>query len=366
MPAPALQAAGAAVAGRVVAPRALAATAIALLALLMLIVAPLALVSSIGGGSPQITSGASTIPSGLVPVFNEAARVYTVNAYLLASIAEQESTFGTGPGWRTVNRAGCVGLMQMCVGGDGGDSWSATKYAYRKGQRPSHYSFMTARHPDVLDSFDNVTAAAVHLRGKVGGHPIANLDGVASQALCGYYGACTDGIAGNYAADVLERARSWQREAGSTSASQPVLGQTGPLTWPVRGPVTSPFCERRAWEACHPGIDIGVPSGTPILAAAAGRVSVVQPSGSSGGYGNFTCLQHTSALTTCYAHQERSLVHVGEIVGRGQPIGVSDCTGRCYGSHLHFEVRLDGRVVCPARYLGVPTSSMCAPGSPGS
>ena len=171
--------------------------------------------------------------------------------------------------------AGCVGLMQMCVGGVGGDSWSATKYAYRKGQRPPRYSFMTARHPDVLDSFDNVMAAAVHLRGKVGGRPIANLDGVAYQALCGYYGACTDGIAGNYAADVLERARSWQREAGSTSASQPVLGQTGPLAWPVRGPVTSPFCERRAWEACHPGIDIGVPSGTPILAAAAGRVSVV-------------------------------------------------------------------------------------------
>ena len=124
--------------------------------------------------------------------------------------------------------------------------------------------------------------------------------------------------------------------------------------WPVRGPVTSPFCERRAWEACHPGIDIGVPTGTPILAAAAGRVSVVQPSGSSGGYGNFTCLQHTSALTTCYAHQQRFLVRVGEVVGRGQPIGISDCTGRCYGSHLHFEVRLDGRVVCPARYLGVP------------
>src|SRR5215210_6456798 len=146
MPAPALQAAGAAVAGRVVAPRAIAAAAIALLALLMLIVSPLALVSSIGGGSAQITSGASTIPSGLVPVFNEAARVYTVNAYLLAAIAEQESTFGTGPGWRSVNAAGCIGLMQMCVGGRGGDSWGATKYAYRRGQRPTTYSFMTERH----------------------------------------------------------------------------------------------------------------------------------------------------------------------------------------------------------------------------
>ena len=134
----------------------------------------------------------------------------------------------------------------------------------------------------------------------------------------------------------------------------------------MRGPVTSPFCERRAWEACHPGVDIAVPSGTPILAAAAGRVSLVQSAGASGGYGNFTCLQHTSALSTCYAHQQRFLVHVGELVGRGQPIGISDCTGRCYGPHLHFEVRLDGRPVCPARYLGVASSTMCAPGSPGS
>jgi peptidase M23-like protein len=362
MPAPAVQAIGTAIAGRALAPRALAAAGAALLAL---IVAPLALISSTGGGSEEIGRGADAIPAGLVAVFNEAARVYTVNAYLLGAIAEQESTFGTGPGWRTVNRAGCVGLMQMCVGGRGGDSWSATKYAYRRGRRPPAYSFMTERHPDVLDSFDNVMAAAVHLRGKVGGRPIPDLDVVAYRALCGYYGACADGIAGNYAADVLARARAWQREAAPTDPGIPALGQTAPLVWPVRGPVTSPFCERRAWEACHPGIDIAVATGTPILAAAAGRVSVVQSTASSGGYGNFTCLQHTSALTTCYAHQLRFLVGVGEVVGRGQPIGISDCTGRCYGAHLHFEVRLDGRVVCPARYLGQRPTTMCATGAPG-
>src|SRR4051812_38224462 len=108
MPAPALQAAGAAVARRAAAARPPARAGLALLALLMLIVAPLSLLSSIGGGSAQITSGPSAIPPGLVSVFNEAARVYAVNAYLLASIAEQESAFGTGPGWRTVNGAGCI------------------------------------------------------------------------------------------------------------------------------------------------------------------------------------------------------------------------------------------------------------------
>ena len=366
MGAPALQTAGAALGGRELAPRALAAAALALLGVLMLIVAPLALQSSTAG-SPQITSSAGSIPPGLVPVFNESARVYAVNAFLLASIADQESTFGTGPGWQTVNSAGCVGLMQMCAGGRGGDSWSSTKYAYRRGQRPASYTFKTDQHPDVLDSFDNVMAAAVHLRGKVGGRPIPKLDGVAYQALCGYYGACADGVAGNYAADVLARARAWERNAiAAPSPSMLALGQTAALAWPVRGTVTSMFCERRPWEACHPGIDVAVTSGTPILAAAAGRVSVVQSTASSGGYGNFTCLQHTAALSTCYAHQQRFLVHIGQIVGRGQPIGISDCTGRCYGPHLHFEVRLNDRPVCPAPYLGVPSSSMCAPGSPGS
>jgi murein DD-endopeptidase MepM/ murein hydrolase activator NlpD len=365
MGAPALQAAGAAL-SRPLAPRALGAAGVALLGLLLLIVAPLALLSSTGG-SPQITGGPGPIPPGLVPVFNEAARVYAVNAFLLASIADQESTFGTGPGWRTVNSAGCIGLMQMCIGGRGGDSWSATKYAYRRGQRPTSYSFKTDRHPDVLDSFDNVMAAAVHLRGKVGGRPIRRLDAVAYQALCDYYGACSDGIAGNYAGDVLERARTWEREAAAKPAtSAPALGQTATLTWPVRGPISSPFCERRAWEACHPGVDIAVPSGTPILAAGAGRVSVAQSALGSGGYGGFTCLQHTGALSTCYAHQQRELVHVGEIVGRGETIGISDCTGRCYGAHLHFEVRVNDRPVCPAPYLGVPANTLCAPGSPGS
>src|SRR5512132_1574498 len=159
MGAPALQAAGAALGGRELAPRALAAAGLALLGLLMLIAAPLAMLSSTGG-SPQITSGAGPIPPGLVPVFNEAARVYAVNAFLLASIADQESTFGTGSGWRTVNSAGCVGLMQMCVGGAAGDSWTPTKSAYRRGQRPSSYDFRTEDHPNVLDSFDNVMAAA--------------------------------------------------------------------------------------------------------------------------------------------------------------------------------------------------------------
>lgn len=354
---PALQAAGAAVAGRDVLPRLFGAAGLAALGILLLIVSPLTLLSSLGGGAQIVRDG--EIPSGLVPVFNEASRVYSVNAYLLASIADQESGFGTGPVWRTVNSSGCVGLMQMCVGGAGGDSWGATKDAYRRGERPADYSFKTDRHPDVLDSFDNVMAAAVHLRGKVGGRPVPALDGIAYRALCGYYGACADGVAGNYAADVLARARAWEQAGAAAMPAGLSPGSTGALTWPVRGPVTSKYCERRSWEACHPGIDIGVPTGTPIVAAAAGRVSLVQSSAASGGYGNFACVEHTSVLVTCYAHQERVLVSVGSFVERGKRIGTSGCTGRCYGPHLHFEVRVNGRRACPAPYLGLAGAKVC-------
>jgi murein DD-endopeptidase MepM/ murein hydrolase activator NlpD len=131
----------------------------------------------------------------------------------------------------------------------------------------------------------------------------------------------------------------------------PVKPGSGGLIWPVNGPISSPFCESRAWESCHPGIDIGVPSGTPIRAAAAGKVVLMQSEAVSGGYGNFTCVQHTASLSTCYAHQSRFATTLGAQVSQGQVIGISGCTGRCYGPHLHFETRINGSVVNPMNYL---------------
>jgi murein DD-endopeptidase MepM/ murein hydrolase activator NlpD len=123
----------------------------------------------------------------------------------------------------------------------------------------------------------------------------------------------------------------------------------GHFIWPVNGPITSPFCERRAWEACHPGIDIGVPSGTPIRAAGSGSVVIA---GWVSGYGNYTCIDHGGGISTCYGHQSRLEVSVGQHVTQGQVIGLSGCTGLCFGAHLHFEVRIDGAVTNPLNYLG--------------
>jgi murein DD-endopeptidase MepM/ murein hydrolase activator NlpD len=141
-----------------------------------------------------------------------------------------------------------------------------------------------------------------------------------------------------------------QKAAGTLPAGAIRQG-SGSMIWPVNGPITSPFCEARAWERCHPGIDIGVPSGTPIRAAASGKVTLMQSAGASGGYGNYTCISHTSTLSTCYAHQSRFATSLGADVSQGDVIGYSGCTGLCFGPHLHFEVRINGAVTNPLNYL---------------
>ena len=130
-------------------------------------------------------------------------------------------------------------------------------------------------------------------------------------------------------------------------------GNGSGLIWPVNGPVVSGFGPRTingSYEF-HPGIDIAVPSGTPIRAAADGTVIFTEPESSSGGYGNYTCIDHGGGLSTCYAHQETFLVSAGQSVSQGQVIGYSDCTGYCFGPHVHFEVRINGEVTDPMAYL---------------
>jgi murein DD-endopeptidase MepM/ murein hydrolase activator NlpD len=126
----------------------------------------------------------------------------------------------------------------------------------------------------------------------------------------------------------------------------PVTQGSGGLVWPVNGPVVSPFGMR--WGRLHAGVDIAVGSGTPIRAADSGRVVLM---GWVGGYGNYTCIQHTGSLSTCYAHQSSFATSNGANVGQGQVIGYVGCTGHCFGDHLHFETRVGGSPVDPMGYL---------------
>jgi murein DD-endopeptidase MepM/ murein hydrolase activator NlpD len=128
--------------------------------------------------------------------------------------------------------------------------------------------------------------------------------------------------------------------AGDTTPS------TSGLIWPVNGPVTSPFGYR--WGRLHAGIDIGVPYGTPIHAAASGTVVLA---GWTGGYGNYTCIDHGGGMATCYAHQSSYAVSSGAQVSQGQVIGYVGSTGHSFGAHLHFEVRINGNPVDPLGYL---------------
>jgi murein DD-endopeptidase MepM/ murein hydrolase activator NlpD len=114
----------------------------------------------------------------------------------------------------------------------------------------------------------------------------------------------------------------------------------------VSGPVVSPFGMR--WGRLHAGVDIAVGSGTAIRAAAGGRVVLM---GWVGGYGNYTCIQHSGSLSTCYAHQSSFATSNHASVGQGQVIGYVGCTGHCFGDHLHFETRSGGSPVDPMGYL---------------
>jgi len=71
----------------------------------------------------------------------------------------------------------------------------------------------------------------------------------------------------------------------------------------------------------------------------------------SGGYGNFTCLDHGGGVTTCYAHQSAINVSLGARVAQGDVIGLVGNTGNSFGAHLHFEVRVDGVAQDPLGYL---------------
>lgn len=89
----------------------------------------------------------------------------------------------------------------------------------------------------------------------------------------------------------------------------------------------------------HNGIDIAAVPGTPILAAASGRVIVAKTSGYNGGYGSMIIMAHDNGVQTIYAHLRAVYVTPGQMINQGDQIGEMGNTGRSTGPHLHFEVR---------------------------
>jgi len=138
-------------------------------------------------------------------------------------------------------------------------------------------------------------------------------------------------------------------KAQATPATRFVGGttqSTGGLSWPVSGPVTSPFGWR--WGRMHEGIDIAAGYGAAIGAAGSGTVIYC---GWLGGYGNLVVIDHGGGLATAYGHQSSIAVACGQYASRGQVIGYVGSTGHSTGPHLHFEVRVNGSPVDPLGYL---------------
>lgn len=136
-----------------------------------------------------------------------------------------------------------------------------------------------------------------------------------------------------------------QPPAGSAVEEESVESGEGPTSWiwPVRGKVIGEYD-----GAGRKGIQVAAPYGTPILAAASGRV--VYAGQGLRGYGKLTIVRHGKVLLSAYAHQSRILVKEGDRVSQGQQIGeVGDTDAE--RAKLHFEIRAYGRPVNPADYL---------------
>jgi len=133
-----------------------------------------------------------------------------------------------------------------------------------------------------------------------------------------------------------------------------VVPSASGFCWPTPGctTITSPYGYRvhpiTGKLKFHEGVDIGAAGGTPIVAAAAGKVTISVYSSS---YGNYVEIDHGNGLRTRYAHMSRRLCSVGDVVVQGQEIGLVGSTGNSTGNHCHFEVRVNGTTYNPMQYF---------------
>lgn len=152
----------------------------------------------------------------------------------------------------------------------------------------------------------------------------------------------------------LDAQRAAARKAAGIAGVIPPPGEGAPgtLMWPASGPITSPFGMRHnpfgGAPDFHPGIDIGINTGTTVVAAASGTVIMAQW---YGGYGNYILIDHGGGISTGYGHLSHFYVSTGQQVQRGQAIAASGSTGASTGPHLHFEVRKNGKPIDPSPFL---------------
>ena len=131
-----------------------------------------------------------------------------------------------------------------------------------------------------------------------------------------------------------------------------IKANSAPNLWPVEGQVTGSFGERidpfNGEGAFHSGVDIGSSYGHPIIAPAAGVVTLTE---TMGGYGKTIMIDHGNGISTRYGHLSGFAVTAGQHIQRGEVIGYVGESGRSTGPHLHYEVRINDTPVNPYKYL---------------
>jgi murein DD-endopeptidase MepM/ murein hydrolase activator NlpD len=164
--------------------------------------------------------------------------------------------------------------------------------------------------------------------------------------------AALEGLIRQKQAEEERRREEARRAARIAGAELPPEVAPGQLSWPVSGPITSPF----GWRMhpvyhhmiLHRGIDIGVPTGTPVVAAGAGTIILASYQGDCG---NMIAIDHHGGLSTIYCHLSQIFVSVGQEIQRGQAIGAAGATGDATGPHVHFQVMRNGNPVDPMSFL---------------
>jgi murein DD-endopeptidase MepM/ murein hydrolase activator NlpD len=150
----------------------------------------------------------------------------------------------------------------------------------------------------------------------------------------------------------IDLRRESQEEIQGILNDQRSLLAAKPSGWPIKGWLTSTFGVRpdpfNGRRKMHEGLDIAARTGTPVIATADGIVSSIK---TESGYGKVVTIDHGYGYRTVYGHNSQYQVKVGQRVRRGDRIASVGNTGRSTGSHVHYEIRLNGVPVNPQKYL---------------
>lgn len=201
---------------------------------------------------------------------------------------------------------------------------------------------------------DAFAADLLHVLGNAEANPGADVTGNAAQAIKPQApkaeGGPFESLRTSFDPKFKALFLSWQRQdpvvpgAIAIPSAKPVPAAQAHFTSSF-GTRSDPFLAKKAM---HSGIDLAGPIGTSIYATADGFVG---RAGVVGGYGNLVELEHGKTIQTRYGHLSQILVHPGQHVKRGELIARMGSTGRSTGSHLHYEVRIDGHAINPVPFM---------------